>query len=130
MFATFLWVHSNSKVVSYVSWQNRYPNLRTNCNIKLIVRVIASELLECVWPFVVLALKGWKWALQPCVMYMQCIWQIFIFQTFFYFRDALAVIHFSGTVTISRGFFQWSSFFKDAVLLWNKRLQSLSYWIN
>ena len=33
--ATFLRVHSNSIVVSYLSWQNRYPNLKTTCHIKL-----------------------------------------------------------------------------------------------
>ena len=33
--ATFLWVHSNSKEVSYLSWQNMYPNLKTTCHIKL-----------------------------------------------------------------------------------------------
>ena len=32
---TFLQVHSNSKVVSYLSWQNVYPNLKTTCHIKL-----------------------------------------------------------------------------------------------
>ena len=32
---TFLWVHSNSKEVSYLSWQNTYPNLKTTCHIKL-----------------------------------------------------------------------------------------------
>ena len=34
-FTTFLWVHSDSKVVCYLSWQNTYPNLKTNCHIKL-----------------------------------------------------------------------------------------------
>ena len=33
--ATFLRVHSNSKEVSYLSWQNTYPNLKTTCHIKL-----------------------------------------------------------------------------------------------
>ena len=33
--ATFLRVHSNSKKVSYLSWQNKYPSLKTTCNIKL-----------------------------------------------------------------------------------------------
>ena len=33
--ATFLRVHSNSKEVSYLSWQNRYPNLKTTYHIKL-----------------------------------------------------------------------------------------------
>ena len=33
--ATFLRVHSNSKEVSYLSWQNRYPNLKITCHIKL-----------------------------------------------------------------------------------------------
>ena len=33
--ATFLRVHSNSKEVSYLSWQNKYPNLKTTCHIKL-----------------------------------------------------------------------------------------------
>ena len=32
---TFLGVHSNSKEVSYLSWQNTYPNLKTTCHIKL-----------------------------------------------------------------------------------------------
>ena len=31
----FLRVHSNSKEVSYLSWQNTYPNLKTTCHIKL-----------------------------------------------------------------------------------------------
>ena len=33
--ATFLRVHSNSKEVSYLYWQNRYPNLKTTCHIEL-----------------------------------------------------------------------------------------------
>ena len=33
--ATFLRVHSNSKEVSYLSWQNMYPNLKTTCHITL-----------------------------------------------------------------------------------------------
>ena len=32
---TFLWVHSNSKEVSYLFWQDKYPNLKTTCHIKL-----------------------------------------------------------------------------------------------
>ena len=34
-FGTFFRVHSNSKEVSYLSWQNTYPNLKTTCHIKL-----------------------------------------------------------------------------------------------
>ena len=33
--ATFLRVHSNSKEVSYLSWPNTYPNLKTTCHFKL-----------------------------------------------------------------------------------------------
>ena len=33
--AAFLWIHSNSKEVSYLSWQNTYPNSKTTCHIKL-----------------------------------------------------------------------------------------------
>ena len=33
--ATFFQVHSNSKEVSYLSWQNKYPNLTTTRHIKL-----------------------------------------------------------------------------------------------
>ena len=33
--ATFLQVHSNSKEVSYLSWQNTDPNLKTTCHMKL-----------------------------------------------------------------------------------------------
>ena len=32
---TLLRVHSNSKEVFYLSWQNTYPNLKTTCHIKL-----------------------------------------------------------------------------------------------
>ena len=32
---TFLRVHSNSKEVSYLSWQNTYPNFKTTYHIKL-----------------------------------------------------------------------------------------------
>ena len=35
LLVTFLRVHSNSKEVSYLSWQNTYPNLKTTCHIKL-----------------------------------------------------------------------------------------------
>ena len=34
MLTTFLRVHSNSKETSYLSWQNKYPNLKTTCHIK------------------------------------------------------------------------------------------------
>ena len=34
MLATFLQVHSNSKEVSYISWQNKYPNLKITYYIK------------------------------------------------------------------------------------------------
>ena len=33
--ATFLPAHSNSKEVSYLSWPNTYPNLKTTCHIRL-----------------------------------------------------------------------------------------------
>ena len=33
--ATFLRVHSNSKEMFYLYWQNRCPNLKTTCHIKL-----------------------------------------------------------------------------------------------
>ena len=31
----FLRVHSNSKEASYLSWQNKHPNFKTTCHIKL-----------------------------------------------------------------------------------------------
>ena len=43
--AIFLRVHSNSKGVSYLYWQNRYPNLKTTCHIKLKV-FLWTKLLE------------------------------------------------------------------------------------
>ena len=33
--ATFLRVYSNTKEVSYLSWQSAYPNLKTTCHIML-----------------------------------------------------------------------------------------------
>ena len=35
LLVTFPRVHSNSKDVSYLPWQNTYPNLKTTCHIKL-----------------------------------------------------------------------------------------------
>ena len=35
LLATFLRVHSNSKRVSYLYLQNRYPNLKSTCHIRL-----------------------------------------------------------------------------------------------
>ena len=32
---TFFQVHSNSEEVSYLSWQNTYPNLKTTCHVKV-----------------------------------------------------------------------------------------------
>ena len=43
--ATFLGVHSNSKGVSYLSWQNKYPSLKTASHIKLIF-FLWAKLLE------------------------------------------------------------------------------------
>ena len=42
---TFLRVHSNSKEVSYLSWQNMYPNLKTTCHVRLKF-LLWSKLLE------------------------------------------------------------------------------------
>ena len=44
-FTTFLRVLSNSKEVFYLSWQNRYPNLKTTCHIKLKI-FLRTKLLE------------------------------------------------------------------------------------
>ena len=62
--------------------------------------------------------------LQWWIAYIQCIWQIFLFKAFCYFKGVLAAIHLSGTVIISGGHLQWSSIFKGTVFLWNKYLQS------
>ena len=43
---TFLWVHLNSKEVSYLFWQNTYPNLKTTCHIKLKIPSIPKASLE------------------------------------------------------------------------------------
>ena len=51
--------------------------------------------------------------LQPWIVYIQCIWQIFLFK-----------VYLSDTVIISGGHLQWSSIFKGTVFLWNKHLQS------
>ena len=32
---SLIWVHSNSHKVSYLSWQNKYPNLKTTSHIQL-----------------------------------------------------------------------------------------------
>ena len=34
MLSNFFQVHSNSKEVSYLPWQNKYPKLKTTCHIK------------------------------------------------------------------------------------------------
>ena len=62
--------------------------------------------------------------LQPCIVYIQCIWQTFPSKAYCYFKGALAVMYLSGTIIIPWGCLQWSSFLKDIVFLWNKHLQS------
>ena len=42
---TFLIVHSDLEEVFYFSWQNRYPNLKTTCHIKLNI-FLWTKLLE------------------------------------------------------------------------------------
>ena len=44
-FATFLRVYSNSKEVSYLSWQIAYPNLKATCHIKL-KRLLRTKFME------------------------------------------------------------------------------------
>ena len=46
LLATFLRVHSNSKEVSYFSWQNRYPNSKTACHVKLNFSCELNSVLE------------------------------------------------------------------------------------
>ena len=44
-YCCFLRVHSNSKEVSYLTWQNVYPNLKTACHIKQTF-FLSTKLLE------------------------------------------------------------------------------------
>ena len=46
MFATFLWVHSNSKEVSYDSYRNTYPNKKTTYHIIKLKLFLWTKLLE------------------------------------------------------------------------------------
>ena len=62
--------------------------------------------------------------LQPGVTHIQCIWQIFLFKSYCYFKGALAAIHLSGTIIISGNHLQWFRILQDTVFLWNKHLQS------
>ena len=43
--ATFLWSYLNSEEVSYLFWQNTYPDLKTTCHIKLMF-FLWTKLLE------------------------------------------------------------------------------------
>ena len=47
--------------------------------------------------------------LQPWFEYIQCIWQIFLFKAYCYFKGTLTAIHLRGTVITSEGHLQWSS---------------------
>ena len=59
---------------------------------------------------------------QPWDAYSQCIWQIFQFKVCYNFKEALTVLHLSGTVVISGDHLQWSSIFKGTDFLLNKHL--------
>ena len=65
--------------------------------------------------------------LQPWIAYIQCIWQIFLFKKYCYFKGALASIHLSATIIISGGLLQWPSIFKGTVSLWNKHLAVIPF---
>ena len=52
---TFLQVHSNPKEVSYLSWQNTYPNFKITCHIKVkifLVNLTPKELTPCKIPHI------------------------------------------------------------------------------
>ena len=52
----------------------------------------------------------------------KCIWQIFLFKVYFYFKGTLAAIHLSGTTIILGNHLQWSSIFKGTLFLLNKHI--------
>ena len=65
LLATFLRVHSNSREVSYLSWQNTHPNLKTTFHIKLNfflwTKLLENSLLAKYFVSVATALKNNVW---------------------------------------------------------------------
>ena len=55
-------------------------------------------------------------------LYLQCIWQVFLFKAYCNFKGTLAAIHLSCTVIILGGQFQWYSIFVGTISVWNQYL--------
>ena len=65
--------------------------------------------------------------LQPCIVYIQCIWQTFLSKAYCYFKGALAVMYLSGTIIIPGGCLQWSSFFEGYCVSLKQALAVISF---
>ena len=75
--ATFLTVHSSSEEVSYLSWQNTYPNLKTACHIKLKhflwTKLLENLLFARYLISVVIPLTIFNGIVTNCTLYSTCL---------------------------------------------------------
>ena len=77
---SYLRVHSNSKEVSYLSWQNIYPNLKTTCHVKL--KIFSwTKLLE--WTCLLLASKELNSSLAKYLISVTAPLNTFVNSSFF-----------------------------------------------
>ena len=81
----------------------------------------------------------WVWRfleehLQPLSVYIQCVWQIFLFKAYCYFKGALAAIFLSDTVIFSGDHFQWDRLFSKVLCFFETSSCShpffQRYWVN
>ena len=66
-------------------------------------------------------------ALAAMIVYIKCIWQIFLFKAYCNFKGAHAAIHLSGTTIISGSHLQGPSIFKGTVFLWMRTCNRLCF---
>ena len=72
--------------------------------------------------------------LQPWIVYIQCIWQIFLFKAYCNLKGTLAAIHLNGTIIISGEHFRRPLLFSRVLSFFEittfNRLYFQRYWVN
>ena len=104
---TFLQVHSNSKEVSYLSWQNMYPNSKNTCHIKLKFFWWTKLLENLLLPKYLTSVTA------PLMNGFSRIYLIWYLNWIRFTKPGMALI------LIRQDYFK-NSFFPSAILEWNK----------
>ena len=100
---TFLRVHSNSKVVSYLSWQNTYSNLKTTCHIKLKIFLWTKLLQNLLLAKYLISVPAPLNCLKMCIFrnfVLTLTRNLSLLKQFTFMHSKCLVLHFQKIVTV------------------------------